>query len=979
MRKKFAIALGIAGALVFFAEVHSGPAQTQEEEVQPRILRAINDSQRLVLAGNTHRLARPLYDRGAAPADLQLDHMLLLLKRTPEQQAALDTLLTEQQVKGSPNYHKWLTPAQFGERFGPAPEDIARLVSWLESHGFHIDGVPAGRGAIEFSGTAGQVQEAFHTPIHKFVVSGKAHWANASDPEIPVALGEVVGGVANLNSFFAKPTSVISPKTFPVPAHSDAQPLYSLGWYYNALAPADYAVIYNLNALYQAGVTGSGATIAVVGRSNINVQDIKDFRRLFGLSNNPPQVIVNGANPGDLGGGEEMEAVLDNSWSGAVAPSATVKFVVSASTQTADGVLLSEQYIINNNLADVMTESFGMCEADESQSYATYLSGLAQQAASQGITYLVSAGDSGSSGCDSTSESTASGPLSVNVLGSSPYTTTVGGTQFDEDAGSGPYWSGSSQSAYYLTAYSYIPEDVWNQSCAAPGCEYPNIVAGGGGASEYFTKPSWQSGVTGIPNDGARDVPDVSLTASAAHDPYLLCIDGSCASGLSSPNFQGIGGTSASAPAFAGIMALVRQRTGSRQGQANAVLYKLAAAEQLSGCNASIGTLPGASCIFNDVTVGNNSVPGGQGYGTTNAPYTAGTGYDRATGLGSVNAANLVNQWNSGSSSSNPAVFLSPSSIAFGSQAVSTTSSARTVTLTNSGNATLTISSIALAGGNPRQFADTTTCGSSLNASASCTISVTLAPTFAGAISSALTVTDNAPGSPQSVAVSGTGVATPVVSLASSSLAFGNQAVGTTSAARSVTLTNAGNGPLSISSIALVGGNPRQFTETTTCGSSLNAGASCTISVVHVPTFAGAHVTSLTVTDNAAGSPHTVSVSGTGVGPTVSLAPASIAFGNQSVGTTSSTHTVTLTNAGNAAMSISSIAMVGGNPRQFADTTTCGSSLNASASCTISVTLAPTFAGAISSALTVTDNAPGSPQSVAVSGTGVAAASVVKR
>ncbi|HXJ91937.1 MAG TPA: choice-of-anchor D domain-containing protein [Terriglobia bacterium] len=966
MRRRVGIALTLAGALVFAARAQSGRAQTEEGWVRPRIAQAIDDRQRIVLHGNIHRLARPEFDRGAAPPDLQLDHILLALTRTAEQQAALDELVEEQQDKASPKYHHWLTAQQFGEQFGASPDDIAEITDWLESHGFTVDQVLRSRGAIEFSGTAGQVQDAFHTALHRYEVKGQEHWANASEPEIPAALGAVVSGVVNLNSFFAKPKLVRSSATFPIQSEADAQPLYSAGGSYHALAPQDMAAIYNLNSLYQAGVNGNGVTIGVVGRSNINLQDIKDFRRVFGLSNNPPQVIVNGTNPGDLGGGEEDEAVLDNSWAGAVAPGATVKFVVSASTQTADGTLLSEQYIINNNLADVMTESFGLCEADVPQSYATYLSGLAQQAAAEGITYLVSTGDTGSSGCDSTSETTATGPLSVNVLASSPYITSVGGTQFNE--GSGTYWN-SSNSSSYGSALSYIPERVWNQSCTTAQCGGgANIVAGAGGASVYFTKPSWQTGVAGIPNDGARDLPDVSLTASAAHDPYLLCIDGSCAASLSTPSLEGIGGTSASSPAFAGIMALVTQNAGSRQGAANAILYRLAASEQLSGCNASSGTLPGSSCIFNDVTAGNNSVPGGHGYGSTNA-YTAGTGYDLATGLGSVNAANLVNQWSSASNPSNAAVSLNPLSIAFGNQTINTTSAARTVTLTNSGSATLNISSIAITGTNPHHFTQTNTCGSSLSAGVSCTISVTFVPQATQALSAKVTVTDNAPNSPQSVSLSGTGVSVPVVGLSPTSLAFGNVAVGAASAVQTVTLTNTGTAALAISSVALTGTNVGAFVENNTCGASVSAGAHCTISVKMQPPSGGSKSAAITIADNAAGSPHAIGLSGTAVQPTVSLSPSALTFSSQAVGTRSAAQTVTLTNTSSLTVSITSVALGGTNPTAFTMSKTCGSTLSAGASCTASVTFAPLGPLSKSATLVIADNAANSPQSIAVTGT----------
>ncbi len=244
---------------------------------------------------------------------------------------------------------------------------------------------------------------------------------------------------------------------------------------------------------------------------------------MFSLPANPPVVVVNGSDPGRVSGDEE-EAVLDASWAGATAPNATVDLVVSNSTNSTDGVDLSEEYIVDNNLADVMTESYGGCEAtDTSQDVNLHLA-LAQQAAAQGITYLVAAGDSGAEGCDDpNSETAARGPISVNVLAATPYNVAVGGTEFNENGNYSAYWNSSNDSAN-SSAIAYIPEDVWNESCTVAQCGSSNagIWAGGGGASIFFSKPSWQSGVAGIPNDGARDVPDVSLTA-ASHDFYLLC------------------------------------------------------------------------------------------------------------------------------------------------------------------------------------------------------------------------------------------------------------------------------------------------------------------------------------------------------------------------------------------------------------------------------------------------------------------------
>ncbi len=635
--------------------------------VPPRITQAVDEADTLTLPHSTHPLARPEFDRGAAPSALPMLRMHLVLKRSAQQQAALTKLLADQQDKTSPDYHHWLTPDEFGQRFGPAIQDLQTITGWLGSHGFQVAEPSRGRTVIEFSGTAAQVQEAFHTPIHKFVVSGEEHWANASEVKIPAALASVVAGVATLHNFTARPQIATSGIRIPaVYQPGSARPLVMLSDGTNALGPADYAVIYNIDPLYQSAINGAGMTIAVVGRTNINLQDIVSFRSVFNLPNNPPQVIVNGSDPGDLGGGEEYEAVLDISWSGAVAPGATVKLVVSASTNSSDGVDLSEQYIVDNNLADVMTESFGDCEANYTQAQAAQISSLAEQAAAEGISYFVSAGDAGSAGCDNfDTETSATGPVSVNILASTPYTTAVGGTQFNENGNNSAYWS-SGNGAGYVSALSYIPEDVWNQNCYGISygtCGSSSILAGGGGVSVLFPKPSWQTGVPGIPQDGARDVPDVALTASG-HDFYLMCIDGSCTpNSQGAIQFAGVYGTSAAAPSFAGIMALVDQKTGSRQGLANVVLYGLAASENASACNASnTSGLPAGTCIFNDVTIGTNAVPGEANYNTPSETYIAGSGYDLASGLGSVNATNLVNQWTTFNQGPIPATMEAPTS-----------------------------------------------------------------------------------------------------------------------------------------------------------------------------------------------------------------------------------------------------------------------------------------------------------------------------
>ncbi len=720
------------------------------------ITSTVNAAQLLSVPNSTHPLARKEFDQGPAPDSLPMERMLLVLKRSPEREAALVQFLEELQNPSSPNFHKWLTPDEFGQQFGASEADIQTVSSWLESYGFAVQPASKGRTLIEFSGNAGQVQNAFRTEIHKFVVKGREHWANSSSQQIPAALASAVAGVFTLHNFAAEPqVSIVDAHVAATFSPGSPTPQFTAGSGNHYLAPGDYAIIYNAKPLYPA-ITGAGTTIAVVGRTNINVADVVAFRSLLGLPANPPNIIVNGSDPGDLGGAEETEAVLDTSWAGAIATGATVDLVVSQSTAATDGIELSEAYIINNNLANVMTESFGACEASLTSAEEMAISSNAQQAAAQGITYTVSAGDAGSAGCDNfDSETSATGPISVNGLGSTPYNIAVGGTQFNENGTPSQYWN-STNSSTEISALSYIPEDVWNANCTGASCGTGSILAGGGGASVFFAKPSWQTGVAGIPADGARDVPDVSLTA-AGHDAYLLCLDGSCSG--SSPGFYAVYGTSAAAPAFASIVALINQKKGARQGQLAPELYYLAANENLSACNGSnTALLPATNCIFHDVTIGTNAVPGEANYNTSSETYPATTGFDLASGLGSVNIANLINSW--GVPASVPVASLSPTSLTFALQTDGTTSAAQVVTLSNTGKAALSIASISISGTNAADFAVSNKCGSTLTAGATCGVSVTFTPSGFGNRTAKLVVTDNSSyvsGSIQSAALAGTG------------------------------------------------------------------------------------------------------------------------------------------------------------------------------------------------------------------------------
>lgn len=679
-------------------------AQVAGSPAQGLITQAIDESQLTTLKGNTHPLARPEFDLGTAPASLPMQRMLLVLKRSSEQETALDQLLDQQQDKSSPNYHKWLTPVDFGKQFGPTDTDVQTITGWLQSHGFQV-GTTKGRTVLEFSGSASQVQEAFHTSIHKYLVNAEQHWANASDPQIPTALTPAIAGVASLNNFSRKAMNIpagarkrdaktgkfqtAQPQpefTFPNGCVEDNLSQQGCA---NWLAPYDFATIYNETPLWNAGINGTGVTIAIVGETDIQLSDVQAFRSMFGLPANDPVFVPNGPDPGIQG--DESEADIDVQWSGAVAPGATIDFVISESTETTSGVDLSAVYIVDQNLAPIMSESYGECELGVGTSGNQFYNALWQQASAQGITVFISAGDAGSAGCDNfdaAPPAPAQYGLQISGYASTPYNVAVGGTDFNDFNNPGTYWSTTNNSGTLQSVLSYIPETTWNDSCTNPiwvtlgwganaeaVCNNTQlndvvVVGGSGGASNCTTpngnapqncaggyaRPSWQTGSGSFSPDGKRDIPDVSLFASNGFlgTAYSIC-EADYPQGGPCPDYViGFGGTSVSSPAFAGIMALINQKTGQRQGNANYVFYKLA---QKSGASCTSAAVEASSCIFNDVTVGTNAGPCAAGspncvtsagdlYGVMSG-YNASAGYDLTTGLGTVNAANLVNQWSS--------------------------------------------------------------------------------------------------------------------------------------------------------------------------------------------------------------------------------------------------------------------------------------------------------------------------------------------
>jgi uncharacterized protein (TIGR03437 family) len=578
----------------------SGLAQAQ----QSRITQRIDNAQRVTLRGNTHPRAIPPNDLGRVAPALQISFVTLNLAISDSQQADLDNLLAEQQNPASPNYHNWLTPQQYADRFGVSPADLATIEQWLRGQGLAIAGVAQGRNWVAVSGTAAQLETAFSTELHNYAVDGETNFANSTDPSVPAAIASVVRSIRGLNDFRMKP-AIVKPR-FTSP-HSN-----------HYLAPNDFATIYDILPAYSAGINGSGQTIVIAGQTAINLSDIQQFQSNFNIPANLPQtLLVPGSNQGissdDLG-----EADLDIEWSGAVARNATIIYVYS------NDVTTSVQYAIDHNLAPVISMSYGSCELETAPSDAKLFQKWAQQANAQGITWVNATGDAGAADCDD-----AQNPgLAVDVPSSIPEVTGVGGTAFQE--GAGQFWNAAND-ASGASVLSYIPETSWNDS-ALDG----SPSAGGGGASTFFAKPAWQVG-PGVPSDNVRHVPDVAFNASADHDAYLVYSGGGAV--------QAYGGTSAPTPAFAGVVALLNQylvSTGKQKtaglGNVNPQLYSFAQS---------------APAIFHDITTGDNivtvSASGCPRRQTCVTPvpvgYNAGVGYDSATGLGSMDIWKLMTCW----------------------------------------------------------------------------------------------------------------------------------------------------------------------------------------------------------------------------------------------------------------------------------------------------------------------------------------------
>jgi hypothetical protein len=818
---------------LFVVLIASLSAFTQTPAPAARIIEKIDDSQLVALRGNTLPVANAAHDLGRVSPGLSMTGLRLVLARSSEQQSAFDEFVSSQYDASSPNFHQWLQPVEVGERFGPSLADIATISNWLTSRGMSVSAVSKDRMTIHFSGTAGQVQSAFHTEIHNLSVRGEAHVANMSDPQIPMAIASVVTGVKGLHDFKPRPLHKLgsrasfNPDTGSWQRISDDAPAKSAGaspaasrprpnfginigsgtsaYQEEDVSPYDFATIYNVLPLWNAAtpINGTGQTIAVVGTSDITLSDVAAFRAAFGLPAGLTPIMVKGANGVDPGvctgttGNCNIEDLTENSldveWSGAVAPGAQIVLVTSGAKSTSDDTVYdSSDYVVQNigvsssplYKAHILSLSYGLCELGEGTSGNIAYNNLWQTASAEGIAVFVATGDAGAATCDQGLDTSvpyaAQYGLSVNGIGSTPYNTAVGGTDLNWGSTASPDWNTSAGTGG-ATAKGYIPEVPWNDTCTNPltltflqnqvqpalvnagfnavkptdietGCQfiitwyqtvystfgvdlsgYVDVTGGGGGVSNCTTsdgqtaascsggyaKPSWQTGVAGIPTDGKRDLPDVSFFASNGFlgSAYLFCVTAALPTGVATCSYpttasttanenlitaEEVGGTSVSTPAMAGVMALINQKAGTPQGSPNTQLYVLAAQQSYGSCKAE--GPPGASCYFNDIDTGTIAMPCQPG--TTNCTaihsgdvvavqpgYSGASGYDPATGLGSLNVANIVNAWTATPSGTGSAtVTVTPSATSI------TVSQPLTVTVTVAGSSGTPTGTVTLVG-----------------------------------------------------------------------------------------------------------------------------------------------------------------------------------------------------------------------------------------------------------------------------------------
>jgi subtilase family serine protease len=673
---------------------------------QPRLSAPIADAARATLAGSQPPRARIARDVGAASDSLALPHITLFFSRSAAQQTDLESLLAAQQDPASAQYHQWLTPAEFGARFGLADADLAKTEAWLESKGLSVVDVAPSRNSITVSGTAAMAASAFGAPIHRYTLNGESHIAPASDLTLPAQLARIVTDVRGLSDFRPHPHVKYANGAAFRPNFTSAQ----TGNHF--LTPGDVSVIYDIKAAYSAGYNGSGQTIAIMGQSAVNAADVTNFQTAIGQTAKAPNVIlVPNTGTSAVYTGDESESDLDLEYATGIAPGATVDFVFVGSSNTAD-VFTSLTWAVQNRIAPILNISYGECEPLLGQASYNSTNQTLQQAAAQGQTVISAAGDDGSTDCYIGTSAgqgitlATEDQLAVDFPSSSQYVLGVGGTEFpsaDVATGANSYFSGASGSDTLVSALSYIPEQAWNDDSATGAAQY-GLSSGGGGVSIFTPAPSWQAGVPGIPSGASnRFVPDIALDASPNNAPYAYCTSdntawasgqtGSCNAGLRDSTSQDLtvaGGTSFAAPIFAGMLAVIHQAKGyTYQGIVTPTLYSLASNP------ATYAT------AFHDIAAGSNACNLGATYcgaGAGVTDYAAAAGYDEATGLGSVDLNNLLTAWPQNTTSTNSASFTlsaSPLTITQPAGSSGTATATSNITVTPQNGYTGTISWVA--------------------------------------------------------------------------------------------------------------------------------------------------------------------------------------------------------------------------------------------------------------------------------------------
>ncbi len=716
-----ALAAGLPSAAVAQSGIHARTLVTS----------AVNENDLVTRAGNVHPAVSWAHDLGKMADDRMLEHLRLQLKRSPEDEAALQAYLDDLQNPKSANYHKWGTAAQFVQMFGLAQSDINAVEEWLRSQGLTVNFVTTNM-TIDFSGTAGAVSRAFHTEMHNFDADGERHFANISNPKVPAALADAVLGPVALHNFMPHNlTTKVKPPITNYTVNAD----------YQLVVPGDLATIYNYNPLFRAGVSGQGQTVVLLERTDLyNNGDWNTFRKEFGLTKGFPKgklVVVhpqptgspitapNGvefgpetcSDPGDVVG-DDGEAAVDVEWAGASAPSATIELASCADTDTNFGAFIAMENLLTSATLPprIFSLSYGSPESENGTDGNAYINALYQVAVFEGVSMFVSTGDADADVTDQNKPYATHG-INVNALASTPNDVAVGGTDYGDTflGENGVYWSGTN-GPNYNSALSYIPEIPWNDSCASQlvaialgypttygaggacnssvgeayflttaggsggpsGCAYgdPTIPGVVSGTCTGYTKPSFQTLVYGNPSDGARDLPDVAMFAANGvwGHYFVLCYSNPAGGGVPCPAtnpsaWAGAGGTSFGAPIWAGIQALINQATGGAQGNPDFFFYLLGGSEYggsgSATCNSALGNATSPSCIFYDVTLGDNDAncrklsgvahncfypatnPGKNGVMSTSnksyrSAYVTTTGYDFATGIGTPNVYNVV-------------------------------------------------------------------------------------------------------------------------------------------------------------------------------------------------------------------------------------------------------------------------------------------------------------------------------------------------